>query len=174
MRTLPRFPADYFLKFSKEPVRLKPFNPKSIDVAQKLIKDLKVILHDLRVEIVHRGSTAFGVIGKGDIEIGIYPTQSKDWSKILDKLRNRFGEAENIEENYVRFNGSVDGFEIEIIVLKGQEAKTDLAITKYLLSHQSLLKEYKRVKTKYAYSKREYQKQKDLFFRRVTRRIPDE
>lgn len=40
-------------------------------------------------------------------------------------------------------------------------------------SHPKILREYEKVKQQYAYSKREYQIQKDKFFRKVITMIPD-
>ena len=83
------------------------------------------------------------------------------------RLESRYGQAGNVEENYVRFNSMLAGYDVEIIVLMGYRAEVDQKLTGYLLQHPELLKEYEQLKSRYAFSRREYQIQKDRFFRRV-------
>ena len=172
MKNLPPMPDSYFEKFSTNPVSVKPFNPKSKLIAKEYIVLLRNFLKGYRVEILHRGSTAFGISGKGDVEIGIYPSET-DWQSVIETLKNYFGELGNIEDDYARFNDRKDGFEIEVILQKGDAAIVDMALTKYLMSHPEILNEYEGVKKKYAYSKREYQIQKDKFLRKVVETIPE-
>jgi len=170
--SLPTTPPEYFEKFSNNPVEIKPFNPKSKDIARKYIEIIQKLLLGYEVQIVHRGSTAFGISGKGDVEIGVYPNTEK-WNLVIDKLKTLLGEPNNIEDDYVRFNTESEGFEIEIILQKGETARVDVALTEYMMNHTKLLKEYENVKSEYSYSKREYQIQKDRFLRKVIDSIPD-
>ena len=169
---MPPMPDSYFEKFSTNPVSVKPFDPKSKLIAKEYIVLLRNFLKGYRVEILHRGSTAFGISGKGDVEIGIYPSET-DWQSVIETLKNYFGELGNIEDDYARFNTEEDGYEIEIILQKGEAAKVDVALTNYFMIHPELLNEYEGVKKKYAYSKREYQIQKDKFLRKVVETIPE-
>jgi GrpB-like predicted nucleotidyltransferase (UPF0157 family) len=157
---------EYFDKFSTNPVLIKPFDPRSREIAENYLEQLKTLLAGLNVELSHRGSTRFGIAGKGDIELGVFPS-NEDWSRVLMRLESQYGQAGNVEENYARFNSEFAGYEVEIIVLMGYRAEIDRKLTEYLLQHPELLKEYEQLKSKYAFSRREYQIQKDKFFRRV-------
>ncbi len=172
MKNINPMPRSYFDKFSDKPVLVKPYDPKSKQLAKEYISSLEDMLSDFDVEIIHRGSTAFGISGKGDIEIGVFPSE-EDWKSVVSKLVNEFGESGNVENDYVRFNDERDDYEIEIILLKGEAAKIDIALTKFLLEHSESLKKYEEIKKKYSYSKREYQIQKDVFLRGVIDSIPE-
>lgn len=169
---LPEFEKGYFQKFNTKPVIIKPYDPMSKVVAEKYIKKLDNLFEGFNVEIIHRGSTAFKISGKGDVEIGVYPTEQL-WHQVLEKLINQYSRIGVIEKNYARFNDEIYGFEIEIIVLKGYEATVDKKLTNYLMTNQEILKKYEQLKIKYAFSKREYQNQKDKFFREIVSMIPD-
>lgn len=172
MRGLPRLPDSYFDKFKGKPVKLYPFDPKSRKIAVDYIEKLTRLLGDFKAEFLHRGSTAFGIAGKKDIEIGVYPSD-KDWDNVLEKLKSHYGKVGNLEKNYARFNDLVDDFEIEVILMRGCEAEVDRKLTNYLMNHPKLLEEYEKLKYKYAYSKKEYMIQKDRFLREVVETIPD-
>ena len=170
--SLPPLDLAYFKKFNTSPVEIKAYNPVSKEIAQEYIELLITLLKDFEVKIIHRGSTAFKISGKGDIEIGVYPGE-EDWDMIVEKLESYFGSPENTEVDYARFNTLKNGFEIEIILQKGESARVDIALTEYLMSHPKLLKRYENLKRSYSFSKREYQIQKDRFLRNIIDSIPD-
>ncbi len=173
MKDLPKSPDNYFAKFDTDPVLIKPFDIRSRTIADEYLTRLKDLFAGLGVELSHRGSTAFAIAGKGDIEIGVYPPE-ETWVEALQRLEGAYGKAGNIEENYVRFNDVNGDYDVEIIVLKGNEAKVDKRLTVYLKGHPKLLKDYEEEKKKHAYSKREYQRAKDRFLRSVVKMIPEE
>ncbi len=172
MKGLPKFSPIYFNRYDQHPVKFNPFNPQSTKVAQDYISALKKVLQKPHIHIIHRGSTAFKISGKGDIEIGIYPTQ-KEWPEILRLLQHQYKKINNLEDDYARFNDTFRNIDIEIILLKGHAATVDQKLHHHLLSHPHLLVEYELLKQKYSYSKREYQKRKDQFFRKVIRQLPN-
>lgn len=163
MKGFTKLPRTYFQKYSNSPVKIIPFNPRSQISAKEYIKRLKSLLSKFKVDILLRGSTAFGIAGKGEIEIGVYPLK-KDWKEIINILKNNFGAINNLEENYARFNDKFEGFEIEIILLKGYDAIVDKKLTEYMRSSPEVLKKYEKIKKRYSYSKREYMLQKNRFF----------
>jgi len=174
MKGLPAFSQEYFNRFNTGPVDIKPFDSKSIGVVDAYIKKLDILLRPFGLGLVHRGSTYFRIAGKGEIEFGIYPGEEK-WPKVISALTSYYnGVVGKLEPNYARFNDTFEGFRVEVIVMKGREALVDLALTKYLISHPQLLKDYEAVKQKYSYSKREYYAQKDKFLRSVVERIPED
>jgi GrpB-like predicted nucleotidyltransferase (UPF0157 family) len=170
MVLIKRFPPKYFLKYSQKPVEIKPFSRKQEDIARKFYKRVGELLEDFDLKIMIRGSTAFKIAGKGDVEIGIYPNKP-DWKSVIDLLKNEFGDPGNVEEDYVRFNDVCEDVEVEVIMLKGEDAKLDVMLHKYLIKNPKLLKEYERIKKKYAFSKREYQIQKNVFLSGVMEKI---
>lgn len=91
----------------------------------------------------------------------------------MERLERHCGRARNFEENYVRFNAAAGGYEIELIALRGHQAQVDRWLIQYLLEQPELSKEYEQLKRRYAFSRREYQRQEDKFFRRVVAAIPD-
>ena len=170
MRGFTKLPDNYFDKFKDKPVKIVPFNSKSRIIANKYISKIKDVLSDVDVEILHRGSTAFGIAGKGDIEIGIYPS-SNDWDKVINKLKKHFGKVNNLEDNYARFNDIFVGFEIEVILMKGFDAKVDKKLTKYLINSPKILEEYEKLKYKYSSSKKEYMIQKNKFLESIVKKL---
>ncbi|MBN2015772.1 GrpB family protein [Candidatus Dojkabacteria bacterium] len=172
MKGIPKFPKEYFLKYSTKPVDIKPFDPKIKGVAKQYARKLNRLISDFELKVMHRGATAFGISGKEDIEFGIYPDEDQ-WFMLLMHLINHFQKIDNLEENYARFNDKFRGYDIEIILMKGHDAKVDKCLIEYLLSHPRLLKQYEDVKEKYAYSGREYAIHKDKFLRKIIKLIPE-
>lgn len=172
MKGLPKFSKEYFERFSTNPVLIKPFDPRSLEVAAKYKKRLDILLKPFRLIACHRGSTYFGIAGKGEIEFGVYP-KKEDWYKVLVAIINYYKAIGNLENEYARFNDNSEGFEVEIILMTGHIAVVDKKLNEYLKSNPVLLKEYEEVKRKWPFSKREYMVQKDKFLRTVVSQIPD-
>jgi len=173
MKGLPKFKKEYFARFSNKPVDIKPFDPHSTKVATKYLQTLNGLLEEFGLQAVHRGSTAFKISGKGDVEFGIYPSE-ENWFPVIGKLVNHYKGIGRLEEDYARFNDFVGQFEIEIILMKGHTALVDQKLTAYLKSHPEILKAYEKIKAKYSFSKQEYSIQKDKFLRDIVNQIPDD
>lgn len=170
MRGFTNHQKSYFDKFSDKPVKIFPFDPRARIVAEKYIKKIESLLNNFEVEVLHRGSTAFGISGKGEIEIGIYPKQD-GWEEVVRILKKHFGKVDNLEENYARFNDKFMNFEIEVILLRGHDATVDKKLTEYLKKSPGDLKDYEKVKRKYSFSKREYMVQKNKFLQRIVNKL---
>jgi len=174
MRGWDKFDANYFLKYKEKPVKLKPYDPQQEEVALRYLDKIGSLMEGIDIKLLVRGSTAFRIFGKGDVEVGVYPLE-KDWKKVAGILAKAYGDPDNVEPDYMRFNHeSSEGYEVEIILLKGHEAKVDVKLTEYLMDHPELLKEYEEVKRKSAFSKREYQIRKNDFLTSVIHKIPEE
>lgn len=171
MRGLNKFSPSFFDKYRTTPVRIHPYSPKQARIARKIIFRVKEILAGYQIDYLIRGSTAFKIAGKGDVEVGIYP-KSTDWLTVLRLLEGNFGPPENLETNYARFNSLLEDKEIEIIILRSHEAKVDTCLHRYLPAHPPLLREYEAIKRQYSFSKREYQRAKHTFLSRVIDEIP--
>lgn len=170
MRGIRKFSKTYFLKYSEKAVKIKPYNPLTGEIALEYCKIVDALLQEFGLHSKVKGSTAYKIAGKGDIEIGVFPG-AKLWPQVIEKLTTHYLKVANMEPNYCRFEDQFRGHEIEIICLKGHDAKVDQALSQYLLSHAQALKEYEQLKLKYCYSKREYTIQKDKFFREIIARI---
>jgi len=172
MKQLPLFPNRYWLKFETKPVIISDYDPRSTNIAKKYIQNISQILTDYPIDaIYHRGSTALQISGKGDIEIGIIP-QADYWFDTIVFLSQHFRGLGNLDDDYCRFNDNIDGYDIEIILMKGYTAHLDQKLHEFLSSRPEFLREYEQVKQANAYSQREYNRQKDTFFRKIIALIP--
>lgn len=172
MRPLPVPPPGYYERFKERPVTVKSFDPASRAVAQRYMERLGRMLDGLDAGLQLRGSTAWGIAGKGDIEIGVFPGEGA-WDNVIARLAQTFGLPPSLEENYARFNDNAEEFEIEIILLRGYEAEVDRRLSVYMPAHPDLLEEYAALKQRYCFSRREYQRHKDEFFAQVVAAIPE-
>ena len=166
MRGLNKFNASYFEKYRTTPVHIRPFSSKQTRIAKKIIATLRKQLTEFKIFYLVRGSTAFKISGKGEVEVGVYP-HPVDWQPVLDALARYYGPPENLEDHYARFNTSVEDREVEIIILKEHEAEIDINLHRYLLSHPKLLQDYEMIKQQFSFSKREYMKAKNKFLSHV-------
>jgi len=172
MRGLNKFNDNYFLKYRTTPVTIRPFSSKQTRIAHKLINQLKDQLKDFKIKYLVRGSTAFKIAGKGEVEVGIYP-RPDDWQAVLQRLVDIYDPLENQEEHYARVNSTIENVEVEIIILKEHEADIDINLHRYLLSHPELLQEYEQIKRDNCFSKRQYMIAKNKFLSDVIDLIPD-
>lgn len=172
MRGLTKFDDSYFLKYRTTPVHIRPFSSKQTRIARFLINQFKDQFKDFQIKYLIRGSTAFKIAGKGEIEVGVYPKTS-DWQQVLDKLVKIYGSLENREEHYARVNSTIENLEVEIILLKEHEAEVDIKLHRYLIDHSELLQRYERLKYDNCYSKRQYMIAKNKFLFDVITQIPD-
>jgi len=172
MRGLPQFSDEYWTKYKDKKVHLKPFDPQTRVKAYEYIEILKSLLNQYSPEILLRGSTYYGIDGKGEIEVGVYPTD-ENWKKVLKKIRGRVGGPRICENNFVQFPDVISEIEVEIIVIKGYEAIVDKKLTEYIKNDKKLLLEYQKLKYENCYSKLAYLKEKDKFFRKVIEMIPE-
>jgi GrpB-like predicted nucleotidyltransferase (UPF0157 family) len=162
-------PKEWFLKFSStKPVKIIPYNPKILDLVKEFTKILrKTVGKD--VEIQHRGATALGISGEGEVDLYIMVSPKK-WLKLLKPLENKFGKPGSIDHEWARFNHTYKGTEFEIMLVHKncQDNVENRIFFNYLESHTKARKDYEKLKAKYAkVSKREYRLQKDKFVKKI-------
>jgi len=172
MRGLTKFDTAYFEKYKTKPVKIKPFSSKQTLIAKKIISQLKEQLPEFKITYLIRGSTAFKISGKGEVEVGVYP-QPMDWNMVIEKLVKIYGPLEQSEDNYGRVNTTIDKVEVEIILLKDHEANVDIKLHRYMMSNPEILKDYEKLKKDNCYSKRQYMIAKNEFLADVIEKIPD-
>ena len=157
---------EYFGRYGNEPVKIKPFDPVSKMIARHFLERLSPMLSGLKVELAHRGSTYFGIVGKGEIEVGVYPA-ARELIRVVDRLEKYFGPPGNREREYARFNTQFENRKIEIIVMGVVTGQEDRLIHEFLPTRPDLLKEYELLKRKYSSNRQDYLYQKHCFFYRV-------
>lgn len=150
-------------------VKIIPYDPKVKDVFQKEKKEIQSILGE-NVNVIHEGASAWGISGKGDLDIYI-PVSSKEFEGAFEKLKTSLGEPGSFyQSERVRWNKESDGIETEIFLVN-QEAqfwKESLIFWDYLKSHPEALEEYRKIKEKAkGTSTREYYTRKTEFINKI-------
>ena len=173
MHGLTKFDDSYFEKYRTTPVKIRPFSPKQTKVGHQVLVNLKQQLIDFEIDYAIRGSTAFEISGKGEVEVGVYP-KPQDWQKVLAKLVEYYGPLEQSEADYARVNSEIDDTEIEIVIFKEHEAEVDKKLHRFMIDHPDLLKKYEQLKKDNCYSKRQYMIAKNNFLSDVVSSIPED
>lgn len=170
MKPLP--PADYS-RYQTKPVPHEPWNPYTKTIASKMVEEIRSQLEGLEFEIFHMGSTALAIAGKNEVELYVYPAPPA-WAEVRLRLTTAYGEPGHTSEDFIRFNSELEGFEIEIMQMRGYIGRLNKAVHRFLAEHPELCQEYVEVKRRYCFLKQEYQRHKDLFFEKIIRQIPDD
>jgi hypothetical protein len=170
MRDTRKFTREYFEKFRTTPIKLIPFSPTQKRIAEKWVIHLREVLKGIPVTVAHRGSTLLEITGKGDIDIAVY-TDMTTFRTVFNKIAHFFGDPKATDENFAAFYTLDRGYEVEISLMKGREAKVDQALTKTLVSNPKFIREYQEIKVRYCFSKREYLFQRSKFFKRILKGV---
>lgn len=170
MKGIKRYTKKFFEAIPEEPVAIKPFDPKTKQLAKKYKLKLDKLLSRFGLKAELKGSTALGLEGMGDIDFRIAVAKSK-WYEVLKFFINYYRRIEALDEEWARFFDLVDDTEVEIAFLRGHIARVDKKLSKYLKSHPEVWKDYVEIKRKYAYSRREYMRQKNEFFKSILAKL---
>src|SRR5579885_1452652 len=162
MKPITQFTKDQFTKFTPTPVKLKPFDPRNRLIAKEYIKDLDKTLAQWHVQAKIIGSTAYGIAGKGAIEVGVF-LHGYNWQPVIEKLENTYGKMEVLEKDYAQFHDEFQNYDIKVMLFKGYAAQVNRKLHDFFLSHPKVLKQYEDLKKRFAYSQRDYQKEKQEF-----------
>jgi hypothetical protein len=170
MKPLNKFSKEFFDKYKEKPVRLYEYNFEIQSLADKYVDLLKNILgQDVKVGII--GSVAYKIPAT-DIEIAIYGT-NENIDSILKVLEDNFNKPVQSEKEFFRFEIKNEEYELDIHVYLGYESEVSEKLTRFMLNNPNLIDEYKAIKEKYSYSRREYQYQKNIFLNNVIENIPE-
>lgn len=164
---------EYFKRFDENPVELKPHDPSLNSIALELVDRLYILLKNLPVEIIHIGSTAYKIAGKGEIEIGIF-TDDTNWDKVKTRLTPLYGRPKFEVEERVRYNTQFKWKAIEILLMRGDTAKLNKAVHTELIGNTSKLAEYEEIKESSKHSNREYLIAKNKFFEDIIASLPED
>lgn len=166
MRCPPDQPASYWLQFRTTPLKLIPFDPKTHKIAKQHVKRLTQAISHPQVLVYHRGSTLFGIAGKGDIDIGIWSPTSL-FAQTVKQVSSAYGPPKVTGHNFAAYYTS----NIEVSLMKGYSGQVDWALTNYLVNHPKLIQDYLSLKEKFCYSKRAYLVERNIFLRKLISQI---
>jgi len=171
MKSLNKFPKEFFDRYEEKPVKLIPYSDDMKSLANKYLQELETILSGQEVELETIGSVAYK-IPASDVEIAVYATD-KNWTEILDILKNKYGNPVNLDNEFARFKIRTEIYKFSIHVYRGHEGEVVKKMTEYMINNPDLIKEYTDLKEKYCFSQKEYQYQKNTFLEKVIKQIPD-
>lgn len=117
--------------------------------------NLNEVLAPFEVSAELFGSVELEIAGKGEWEFAIWLTDQK-WYPVLTRLINHFGSIYELSDDFVLFEDSYNGTEIEVIPMRGETAKQNQAIMNFWRNNPTALKEYEQGKYQYVHSRREY------------------
>ena len=159
---------DPFARFSEVPVRIVPYDPASLALYEAYSERLRDLIGtDACIEL--RGSTALGLPGKGELDINIIADGAEAFGQVREILIEAYGPPGSDEADFLRFNDRAGDTEIEILVkVRDSEGeRAERAFMDYLKAHPEACGRYVEIKRKYAFSRREYYRQKDRFYREI-------
>lgn len=156
---LSKIPADKKVKFL-------PYDPETLEIANKLIFKIKSVLTDADVRFM--GASALGISGQSDIDIYILASPDKH-SRYLPKLKKMFGEPlEGI--SLIEWSFVARKHEISIYLDDPDKPSTQNQIKTFnlLKNDKKLLSEYEKIKdTASKLSLRKYQRVKYEFYHKI-------
>lgn len=146
---------------------IKPWDPKSSELADSLIAQIKLAVPGL--EVFYSGATALKIAGQNDIDFSILsPVQ--DFEKHLPALVKVLGEPQKKGKANIRWDFIKDGYNIDVHLSDpGTEAiKEHKEVFKLLKQNPKLLQEYEILKiNSNGLPLREYMKRKYEFYNRI-------
>jgi len=142
-------------------IEILPYNPAIKDIFEVIKKEILDFLPE--VNVLHRGSTALGILGQGEIDLYI-PVLKKDFDNYLEKLINHFGEPGSLYHcKRARFVKYIDNIKIEIFLINEEtnDWKNSVKFENYLRKNKSALEKYEKLKQEAnGLSVREYYRRK--------------
>ncbi len=165
-------PRGWFRKFSRtKTVKIHRFDRAIFGAVKRVKAKLRKLLGK-SVEIEHRGSTALGISGQGEVDLYLRVRGKKDFELAFEKLRKNFGWPGSYypDEPRARFNYNHKGvkFEIMLVLQNAVDEVEGRLFFNYLKQHKDILKRYEELKLKYALrSKYEYQIAKHKFITKI-------
>lgn len=160
---------DYLNKIPNDKViKIYPYNPKTTEIAQEIIKTIKQTYPNLVVK--HMGASALKISGQNDIDIYTL-SNSKDFDKYLSGLIKLFGEPLHKHKTFVEWKLKKSGFDVEFYLT--EPPKEHIKIFELLKSNPNLLKEYENLKESMnGKSFKEYQEKKYEFYHIILKNCP--
>lgn len=170
MKSLNKFPKEFFDKYEEKAVKLIPYSDEMKILADKYLQELGTLLSGQEAELGLIGSVVYK-IPASDVEIAIY-TNNYSWAEVLNILKNKYGDPVNLDNEFARFKIRSEVYKFSIHVYRGYEGEVTKKMTDFMISNPGLIEDYKNLKEKYCFSQKEYQYQKNAFLEKVIEQIP--
>ena len=146
---------------------VKPFNPKGLEIADQIIKEIKSVEPGL--EILLLGSLPLKIAGQEDIDISAFCVKSEQ-PKHIDTFKKLFGEPTRIGKNSIGWDFKKEGFDISVWLTDPtvETTKAQVEVFNLLKNDPNLLKEYERIKVEAKdLPYKEYQRRKYEFYHKI-------
>lgn len=148
-------------------VTVKPFDPKTHRIAERIIQKIHSVLPQLDVK--HMGASALGISGQNDIDLYIL-SNPIDFDKYLSQLKPLFGEPKSRKYDSVAWNFEKEGCEVELYLAdpNSEPMQRQINIFETLRTNPIFRKEYEELKQNLNGKPfREYQRKKYEFYNKV-------
>jgi hypothetical protein len=165
-----RFPPEHYEKIAETPMTLYPFDPDSKRAALAYGAKLSRVLEPLGVKAELFGSTELEISGKGEWEFALFLTDAQ-WYPVLTQLINHFKSIFVLDDDFTLFQDRIDGFDVEIIAMRGEVALRNQAIMRYWQEKPEARAAYEVGKREHAYSRRAYYRWKDELIAEILEKL---
>jgi hypothetical protein len=146
----------YFELIDEDPVTLYPFDQVLLDQSNEYLTEINAIIESCGVAAVAHGSLPLGLGGKNEWEYAIY-LDIKKWASVRAYLVEKFGEQNYEETEMILFKWKLeDGRKVELVLMCGDMAIKNKAITEYWKNNKKAREEYEALKYEHTHSKRAY------------------
>jgi len=157
----------YLLTIPEDKVtKIFPFNPKSWQIAEKVIEHIHQVFPNL--EVLFIGAAALGVSGQNDLDINIL-CPIEDFDKYCPGLTKIFGKPA-VKGTSIKWSFTRGEYEIELYLTDPENPsfQEQVKVFNLLSDNPELLKEYEELKKACdGIAFREYQKRKYEFYNRI-------
>ena len=148
-------------------VVVKPWNPKGLEIAEKIIAEIKSIEPNL--EIVLLGSVPLKIAGQEDIDISAFCIKSEQLNH-LDSFLKLYGEPTRQGTNSTGWDFEREGFSVSVWLTDPtvETTKAQIQVFNILKNNPELLREYEKIKEDAKdLTYKEYQTRKYEFYNRI-------
>lgn len=154
-------------------VKIVPYDPRVKNIFKQQKAELQKILGDSAV-VLHKGASAWGISGKGDVDIYI-PIEVENFDSCYGKLKEVLSEPGSYYPlERVRWNRHINDIEVEIFLVNKEAEfyKDSELFWDYIETHPDVLEEYRIIKERAEdTSTREYYTEKVIFINKVMEKI---
>ena len=150
-------------------VKIQPYDPQVTEIFQEVKKEIQLLLGP-ETEVLHKGASAWGISGKGDVDIYI-PVPANKFETTASILKETFGKPGSFYPlERVRWTRNVKDYEVEIFVMNkaSQRWKDSLVFWREMETNPKALEQYRILKEKAeGLTVREYYREKLEFYNQV-------
>lgn len=160
--------VDYLNKIPKDKkIYIYPFDTKSVDTADEIIKSINSIYPD--IEVKHMGASALRISGQKDLDIYAFSNPT-NFGKYLPGLTKILGEPIHKHETFIEWGFDKNGFSVQFYLTQKDSPtmQKQFKVFEILKNNPDLLKEYENLKSSLnGKSFKEYQEKKYIFYHKI-------